>query len=58
MGAGEGQVVRRARGLLQLSPHALLRLANGNDYKRRTGRRPPSRLLRKWRRTGELDANC
>lgn len=52
------QVVRRAKGLLQLSPQMLLRLANGNDYKRRMGHRPPSKLLRKWRRTGDLDADC
>ena len=43
-----------AAGLLQLAPETLLRIANGHDFLRRHGHRPPSKLLRKWRRTGDL----
>jgi hypothetical protein len=43
-----------APGLLQLAPETLLRVANGHDFLRRHGHRPPSKLLRKWRRAGDL----
>lgn len=40
--------------LARLSPETLLRLANSHDFRRRHGHRPPSKLLRKWRRTSDL----
>ncbi len=51
------QIARQAKSLQRLSPEVLLRIANGHDFRRRFAHRPPSKLLKKRRRTGDLTAD-